>query len=465
MKPPRIAFYGNFGDGNLGNEVTLQTVIEHTRKRWPDAEFECICTGPTDVRVRHGISAFCSVARGEAWTPPAESQASGATAGTGAAASAAPRRASGLRGLIAAQRARKTLAFRLATLPVKVLRGLLVRLPRECIHWVRSVRVVSRCDMLIVPGTGIVTDRGCGPWVWPYELFKCSAVAALCRVELVYLSVGAGPVDRPLSRWFITRGLALARYRSYRDEDSKSYVAGMGFDSSGDAVYPDLVFGLTAQSLPPAGAEDARTRVIGLGLKNYSGSGDGNEDAGSREYLEMMAAFVSWLGTRGYTVRLLIGDVQYDEQVRRDLLAKIESGGVGTEPPRVVMQSVPTVSELNRQLAECDAIISPRLHNLILALMLEKPVIALSDLPKVKSLLDDLQLSEYCLPIETLDAAGLRSSFLRLESQMAGLKRHIRGRVESYRQAVERQYAVVFGDSRLASGHGSLPSEREAEEQ
>jgi polysaccharide pyruvyl transferase WcaK-like protein len=97
--------------------------------------------------------------------------------------------------------------------------------------------------------------------------------------------------------------------------------------------------------------------------------------------------------------------------------------------------------------------------------MLEKPVIALSDLPKVKSLLDDLQLSEYCLPIDTLDAAGLRSCFLRLESQMARLKTHIRGRVESYRQAVERQYTVVFGDSRLAPGHGSLPSKREAEEQ
>jgi polysaccharide pyruvyl transferase WcaK-like protein len=463
MKPPRIAFYGNFGDGNLGNEVTLQTVIEHTRKRWPDAQFECICTGPTDVRTRHGISAFCSVAGGEAWTPPAESASSGA-AGTGSAASAAPGRQSGLRGLVAAQRARKTLAFRLASLPVKVLRGLLVRLPRECIHWVRTLRVVARCDMLIIPGTGIVTDRGCGPWVWPYELFKCSAVAALCRVELVYLSVGAGPVDRPLSRWFITRGLAMARYRSYRDEDSKRYVAGMGFDSSRDAVYPDLVFGLTAQSLPSAGAEDARTKVVGLGLKNYSGSGDGNEDAGSRAYLEMMAAFVSWLGTRGYTVRLLIGDVQYDEQVRRDLLAKIESR-IETERPCVVMQNVPTVSELTRQLAECDAIISPRLHNLILALMLEKPVIALSDLQKVKSLLDDLQLSEYCLPIDTLDAEGLRSGFLRLESQMAGLKTHIRGRVESYRQAVERQYAVVFGDSRLALGHGSLPSQGEAEEQ
>jgi polysaccharide pyruvyl transferase WcaK-like protein len=277
------------------------------------------------------------------------------------------------------------------------------------------------------------------------------------------LSVGAGPVDRSMSRWLITRGLRMARYRSYRDEDSKRYVGRMGFDSSRDAVYPDLVFGLSAQSLPPPGAADARTKVVGLGLKNYSGSGDGNADEGSRQYLEMMAEFVSWLGTRGYAVRLLIGDVQYDEQVRRDLLAKVESRSAGEARPRVLMQNVPTVSELIRQLDECDVIISPRLHNLILALMLEKPVIALNDLPKVKSLLDGLQLSEYCLPIDTLDAKGLRDCFLGLESRLTELKTHIRTRVESYRQAVERQYAVVFDDSRLAVGHGSLPPKLEAE--
>jgi hypothetical protein len=41
MKPARISFYGNFAAGNLGNECTLQAVIEQTLRRWPDAQLLC----------------------------------------------------------------------------------------------------------------------------------------------------------------------------------------------------------------------------------------------------------------------------------------------------------------------------------------------------------------------------------------------------------------------------------------
>jgi polysaccharide pyruvyl transferase WcaK-like protein len=447
MRPKRIAFYGNFGDGNLGNEVTLQTVIEHTRRRWPDAELECICTGPEDVRVRHGIAAFCSLA----WRPggPWLGLAAGAEESDGGPGASGA--GSSLRRWVAAQRAKRRLAFRLVARAVRSLKWLLYKVPLEATHWMRSLRVVARQDMLIVPGTGIVTDHRCGPWSWPYELFKYSALAALCRVKLVYISVGAGPIGHPVSRWLIKRSLGLARYRSYRDEHSRQYLAGLGFDCRRDPLYPDLVFGLAAQDLPPGESREARRRVVGLGLKDYSGPQDGSGDAGYRQYLAMMAAFVSGVGRRGYTVRLLIGDVRYDTRVLRDLehlLARRESAA---ERTRVLIEPAPTVGELIRQLAETDVIISPRLHNLILALMLGKPVIALCDLPKVRALLGDLELAEYCLALDTLDVATLSDRFARLESDTQRLTIHIRERVDSYRQAVEEQYALLFDDARLSS--------------
>jgi polysaccharide pyruvyl transferase WcaK-like protein len=438
MKPVRIAFYGNFGEGNLGNEVTLQTVIEHTLARWPEAQLECICTGPEDVRARHGIAAFCCRARGKQWSRQAATTESAGAPGPGGGIS-------GWRRLINGRRAKRTLVFRLAVWPVRIVRFALWRLPLECVHWVRSLRVVARSDMLVVPGTGIATDRGCGPWSWPYELFKYSALAALCRVPLAYLSVGAGPIDHPRSRWLISKGMALAGYRSYRDEDSKRFMQGPGLDTAQDAVYPDLVFGLAARNLPPRGAADVSARIVGIGLKDYSVSGEGSDDSGYREYIEAMAAFVSWLGSRGYGVRLLIGDMQYDSRARRDLLELLESRAAAGEKLRVLSQPVTDVRELIRQLAETDVVISPRLHNLILALMLEKPVIALCDLPKVKALLGELQLGQYCLPIETLDAERLAASFTQVEGELGRLKSHIRQRVDSYRDAVEQQYAAIYG--------------------
>src|SRR5215467_11077490 len=62
MKRARIGFYGNFGAGNLGNECTLQAVIEQTSRQLPDAQLLCFCTNPQDVRTRHHIKAIPSVA-------------------------------------------------------------------------------------------------------------------------------------------------------------------------------------------------------------------------------------------------------------------------------------------------------------------------------------------------------------------------------------------------------------------
>jgi len=55
-KSPRIAFYGNFGAGNLGNEATLQAIIERIVRRWPDGRLLCFCTDPEDVRARHHVA-------------------------------------------------------------------------------------------------------------------------------------------------------------------------------------------------------------------------------------------------------------------------------------------------------------------------------------------------------------------------------------------------------------------------
>ena len=146
MKPARISFYGHFGAGNLGNECTLQAVIEQIQRRWPNVRMLCFCTNPKDVRTRHNIAAFPSKAIDRA---------------------AAKR--SGSRGPVG----RLARIFRIAC----------KQIPLELVHWVKSLRAVSRTDMLIIAGTGIVQDYTCGPLGWPYDIFKLSVLAAICRVN------------------------------------------------------------------------------------------------------------------------------------------------------------------------------------------------------------------------------------------------------------------------------------------
>ena len=54
----------------------------------------------------------------------------------------------------------------------------------------------------------------------PYSLFKWVLMAKLRRCRVLFVSVGAGPIDRTLGRILVKATLSLADYRSYRDEAS-----------------------------------------------------------------------------------------------------------------------------------------------------------------------------------------------------------------------------------------------------
>jgi polysaccharide pyruvyl transferase WcaK-like protein len=316
------------------------------------------------------------------------------------------------------------------------------------LHWLKVLLAVSRTDMLIVAGTGIVADYMCGPLGWPYDIFKLSTVAALCRVQLVFLSVGVGPIRHPLSRWFLKRSLALARHRSYRDNASKQYLERIGFNTDGDFVCPDVVFGLSQANLVPGSGPGPR-RVVGLGLKDY-GSTERLEPKAFREYLETMAAFVSWLHEHGYGVRLLIGDIQYDIPVTNEFIAVLKGRKISTHSPLLIAEPALTVNELLRQVGETEVVISPRYHNLVMALIQKKPVIALSDHPKLDSLLTEFGLAPYVAALGSLDPDILINKFKELENTVTRVRPLISAVLDKYREAIDAQYATVLDEADTA---------------
>jgi polysaccharide pyruvyl transferase WcaK-like protein len=402
MKPARISFYGHFGVGNLGNEATLQAVIEQTLRRWPDAQLLCFCTHPQDVRTRHNIAAFPSVA---------------------------------IEGTVADKSSSRGRRSRLA----RFFRIVFRRVPVEMVHWAKSLRAMSRTDMLIIAGTGVVSDYLTGPLSWPYDIFKLSTLAALCRVKLAFLCVGVGPIHHPLSRWMLKRSLALAHHRSYRDEASKQYLQKIGFNTERDFVYPDVVFGLSQGNLIP-GVPAGQRRVVGLGIKDYAST----DPEASREYLDTMATFVSWLQGQGYSVRLLIGDIQYDTPVIEEFVAVLKSRTIPTDAPLLIAKPAHSVEELLSQMRETEAVISARYHNLVLALIQSKPVIALSDHAKLDSLVTDFGLAQYLIPLQNLSPDVLIGRFKQLETDVERLKPYLHAELEKYRRALDGLYATVL---------------------
>ncbi len=451
MKPRQITFFGNFGTQNLGNECTLQAIVHNTLKRLPDAKLQCLCTVPEDTVARHNIAALPSTAAWPDWVTAclkryrsrhargvaqAGSLQSGSSDTPPSPAGDGSKRALGV-GYGSGQKA--PLA--------KWLRIILVQIPKEVLHWAKGLRMVKGSHMLIVPGTGLVSDYLTGPFGWAYDIFKWSTIAKVCRARVLFVSIGVGPVYHPLSKWFIKTSLRFADYRSYRDTASRQYMVGIGFHANGDRVCPDLAFGLPRSMFPECPLGTGQKPVIGVGLKNYDGPrgvGDRPDANAYRYYLNTMAAFVTWLCAHGYPVRVLIGDILYDSSVEQDFMNLLKERGLAPDDGGLISQPVLTVDQLLRQLAATDIVISPRFHNLVLALMLNKPVIALSDHQKLDSLMAGLGLAQYCHDINHMNVGRLIEQFQDVERNAERLKPLIRQRVEQSRKALDEQYSLIF---------------------
>jgi len=301
--------------------------------------------------------------------------------------------------------------------------------------------------MLIVPGTGLLTDYSSNPMGFPYRLLKWALVARFCRCRLLFVSIGAGPMRHPLTRWFIRAALSLAEYRSYRDTYSKHFVEAIDFATGHDCLYPDLAFSLPPSLFPPCDAHARPKTVIGLGVKEYHGklglSGPAAE-ASNQEFLAKLERLVTWLLEHDYRIRLLIGDTLYDNVVREHLTKVLSMRGLPKNGSDLISASISSVEDVVSELAASDIVVSPRYHNIVLALMLCKPAISLSYHQKFESLMTRVGLEAYCHDIDNLNIDILTENIRQLEKGRDSLREVLRRKCEKYRGALEEQYARVF---------------------
>ncbi len=416
----KIALFGHFDATNLGNESTLQAILHHLRRYQPDAEVTCISTGSEAIGARHQIEAIpISENLVKFWSP----------------------------------------RIRL----LKLMRIVAIGIPSELYRWIACLMKLRRTDALIVAGTGLLTDAyGLSGW-GPYNLFKWSLVAKLCRCKLFFVSVGAGPIDSAAGRWLVKSALSLADFRSYRDNSSVEYLNGIGFRTDDDRVYPDLVFSLPTEAISQTPTERRRQTVVGLGLMAYSGqykkvpSNEQNSilehtNASNPAYLESLANLAEWLLGRENDVRLLIGD-HADIRTRQEFACLLRKRPSVSGEAHIIDEPILSVDDLLSQIAATDIVVATRFHNVLLALLCEKPVISISFHHKCVSLMAAMGLSGYCLDINDLKTDRLIETFRDVELNADRLKALIRGKVGEFREALDEQYSLIFNDVSRRAGN------------
>ncbi|MER6047962.1 polysaccharide pyruvyl transferase family protein [Streptomyces sp. NPDC001793] len=394
--PLRVGVFGLLGSGNLGNDGSLEAVLGYLRAEHPKAVVDALCGGPEVVTARYRIPATrLHWYRGEYRT----ASRAGAIAGKGLG---------------------------------------------KLVDAVRTAAWVRRHDVVIVPGMGVLeATLPLRPWGFPYALFLLCASGRLLRTRVGLVGVGAAPIGNRSTRALVRWSARLATYRSYRDTRSRDALRQMGVGTARDAVYPDLAFALPT---PPAGAPSG---VVCVGVMDFHGSDDDRARADDihRRYLDGTTRFVRRLVEDGRPVRLLTGDA-CDAPVVAAILDAVGS-------PLVTAAEAASLADLMTETAAADLVVATRYHNLVCALKVGTPTLALSYAAKSDALMDRMGLGAYCHPARDVDADRLLDRFRELEKHSAELRKTLAERNRVAARQLRDQFddltATLFHVPRKAS--------------
>ena len=391
---PRVGLFGKLGSGNIGNDASMEAVLGFLSSDHPDAILDAMCTGSESVTDRYGIPAIPLF-----WYQQHMDAASG--------------------------------------LPAIALKAL-----GKGIDAFRTMAWVRRHDVVIVPGMGVLeTSLPLPTWEFPYSMFLLGGSSRIFGTKVALVSVGAGVINHRVTRWLFNVAARFAYYRSYRNTGSRDAMRQRGLDTAQDPIYPDLAFALPSPAIDPGDAQ-----IVCVGVMEYHGSNDDREHADEirSSYVGGMKRFVRWLVDHDRRVLLLIGDTNgSDECVVQEILADLRESRPDLDPSRVTAQPVISFSDVMQAIQPAGSVIAIRFHNVIGALKLCKPTIAIGYSPKHEALMADMGVPQFCQPVYPFDFDLLIQRFAELESDSVQLRQVLAERNEAAREFLRTQFAEL----------------------
>jgi polysaccharide pyruvyl transferase WcaK-like protein len=416
LKPKKIALLHHTGCGNLGDDAIIDAVVAGIRRRWDNSQFAVFSMNPDDTLRRHGIPSL--PIRRYTWS----SQPKSAGENTRPAAMSLLNR----------------LKQRLNSV-VRIARGAYA----EVAVLVESYRALRSFDVLIVSGGGQLTERG-GPWSFPYALFTWSILAKVAGVRLLFLNVGAGPLNHRLSKFFIPKALCRAEYVSFRDKPSQVLATEIGY-SGKSYVCPDNAYSLEVRLPEVPALSHQQPPVVGVAPMPFPFSDlseyPRNAAAIQQELNDKMAGFCALVFKKGYSLRLFASDLKSDpsviEDVRKILLERYE-----ISIPEYV--PVDSVEDLLLEMSRMDYVVTCRFHGAVFAHLLNKPTLAIAHHPKVTHLMDALGMSRFCVEMMSFDAVQLFEKFSLLTAETRTVKIDLAATLADLRRESSTQFDQLF---------------------
>jgi polysaccharide pyruvyl transferase WcaK-like protein len=432
----RIGVFSHGGTKNLGDEALLAAVVQNVRLRAPNAQIIGFTINPQDTQSRHGIPAYPI----RQFSPALLVKDTGASEPTLVSA-AAPGQAIP---------ARSGLKAKLKSIPglpaiLQGLRRLLELAPvvlAEPKFLFDSYRRLKGVDLLLVAGSQQLNDGYGGAWGFPYTLYKWTWLAKLTGTKVAILSVGAGPINSSLSKWFFRRVLNRVNYRSYRDAISSRLMESLRI--KGDhPVLPDLVYSLQLPTPKPAPSSAARVVVGTNPVPFFDGRYWPTPDPPRYDdYVRKFAKFAEWLDKSGHSVLFFPTQVRADSLTINDIRSAMN--GSGNSPNLLAGQKIQGLEDLVSEIERADLVIANRYHGILISLMMNKPVLGVAYHEKSRALLAQAGQGEFVLNIADFKTEDLIERFQALEANAPAIKKQIAERMAPLRKALDEQYDTVL---------------------
>jgi polysaccharide pyruvyl transferase WcaK-like protein len=432
----KVGLLDQYTGANLGDAAILEAAIHNVLARHPDAEVCLFALNPEESARRHGVMCYPIAGFRLSWYSDFLREAE-AVALAKKATSGPPQISAARRWVHGRPMLRRILkgsrGFALGF--IRALRNV----GTEAAHIVRMYRLLKGFDVLVISGGGQIDDDYGGAWGHPYTLFKFALLTRVTNTTLVYWSVGVCALRFALSHFFVKYALAPAVYRSYRDPGSKALLEGLRFTRS-DPFVPDLAFSYVpreeALARPAvAGRVTIAVSPIGYLSKDWPKRDPRYFDSYRREFIE----FVAGLASQDYAVVLCTSD-DMDLPILESVYSALAADQRTQVRNNVRKADTRTLDRLVKCIGSVDFVVASRLHGILLAHVVGKPVLAISYDRKVDAHMSLLGQETHVVDIHRPDAKAWLSAFGKLAQDRIRVEAKVAERCAAFRAAVVEQY-------------------------
>jgi polysaccharide pyruvyl transferase WcaK-like protein len=442
-----VGVFGHYGNKNLGDEAIIQAVLDNLSARMPNAKLSCFSINPEDSASRYQVPAY-PIRRPAMVATEAAAATSRVQHQPGTSADSGVQRepshpAPGLR-----QRVARIPLLGPALKAVVRLKDLALDGWREVQFLRLSHRRLKDLDVLMISGSNQFLDNFGGPWGFPVTLLKWAALARMANVKVYFVSIGAGPLEQPLSHRFVRLALRFNDYVSLRDAASAQMIRDIGGPKALH-VCPDLAHSLSIAGIAPAafpsGVVVNSKPVVGINpMPLYDPRYWCEKDDGKyQRYLDKMVDFSLRLRAEGYPL-FFFSTQEKDNNVIFDILRSM-SKATGEDMP-FEEHALPssTVAELIANIKAADVTVATRFHGTVLSLHAGKPMLGVCYYRKAEELMAEYGQRDYAVELDTFEVDDL---WRRFESLMLNREQEtacIEQKNAEYALAIQAQYDHLF---------------------